>query len=271
MSAPPISKPADAGLSRVGIVIPACDEAECIVEVTTELRQALDPERFPIAVGVNGSRDDTAALCRRAGLLTGETVLRGYGHGCLAAIARLKELEPEVGAYIFVAADGANDPRDIPALLAKAAEGFDLVLGARTNRWANVAVMKPSHVLANRLLGLWASWLSGFYYTDLGPLRLIRRPAFEAMNLQELTYGWTIEPQIVAPSLGLSVAEVSVAERRRLRGRQKVSGVTLRQTLRVGLAIMAAGWRASRNRRRSELPLEVDLAKPHREHRVTEA
>ncbi|MBC7856362.1 MAG: glycosyltransferase family 2 protein [Pirellulaceae bacterium] len=231
---------------RVGIVIPACDEVECIETTIAELRRVLPWEPLKIAVGVNGSRDGTADLCRRLGVLTAETAKRGYGHGCMAAIRLLDAEEPEIDAYVFMAADGANDPRDVPVLLDKAAQGFDFVLGTRTTQRANLHVMKPSHFLANRFLGLWASVLSGFFYTDLGPLRLIRRGALEKMALRETTYGWTIEPQVLAPFLGLSVAEVPVSERRRQQGRQKVSGVTLRHTLCVGLAIMKAGWRTSR-------------------------
>ncbi len=239
--------------------MPACDEEEAVEATLTELRSVLPAERFVVAVGVNGSTDRTAEICRGLGVLTGETPQRGYGHGCQAAIDRLAEEGERVDAYVFVAADGANDPRDIPALLARAEAGADLVLGTRTRSWANARTMSVTHFLANRLLGLWASALSGLSYSDLGPLRLIRRAAFEALQLEEMTYGWTIEPQVAARSLGLAVAEIPVRERRRRQGRQKVSRVSWRHTARVGLAIMAAGWRTRRRRKTLE-PIKMPVS-----------
>lgn len=241
-------------LRRVGVIIPACDEEESIASVLAELQAVLPAARYVAAVGVNGSSDRTAEICCRLGVVTGETARRGYGHGCLAAIARLREAGETVDAYVFLAADGANDPRDIPALVEAAERGHDLVLGTRTRRWSNLRVMGVTHGLANRFLGLWASVLSGLYYTDLGPLRLIRRAAFERLQFEHLTFGWTIEPQVAAGPLSLRVQEIPVSERPRRAGRQKVSQVSLAQTWRVGWAILLAGWRTSARWRRAAAP-----------------
>src|SRR5438067_1650139 len=100
------------------IIIPACNEEPCLGAVLDELRAAVDAGRCEIAVGVNGSSDGTARIAREHGALVAETALRGYGHGCLAAIDLVKEIHPTVTAFIFFAADGANDPNDIARLIA---------------------------------------------------------------------------------------------------------------------------------------------------------
>jgi len=230
-------------LPEFAIIIPACDEAACIGPVLDEFLSAVDPERFVVAVGVNGSSDATAEISRQRPVLVAETELRGYGHGCQAAIDLTKNLFPSIRAYIFCAGDAASDPGDIRALTAACEQGYDLVLGSRTKRLRNWPTMTLRHVFANAMLGLWAGLLSGRPFSDLGPLRLISRPLFEKIAPRAMTFGWTIEAQIVAAKLRAAICEIPAHERRRLAGQQKVSGVTWRRTLSIGCAIVAAGYR----------------------------
>jgi glycosyltransferase involved in cell wall biosynthesis len=229
---------------QFAIIIPACDEEECIGRVVDELSAAVDPERFVIVVGVNGSSDRTAAVARGRGVLVAETGERGYGYGCQSAIDLAAATVASVRAYIFVAGDGASDPRDLRKLVAAYEQGYAFVLGARTGMLSNWRIMKLSHVIANFALALWCGLLAGRWFRDLAPLRLIDRELFEAIAPREKTFGWTIEPQVAAARLGATICEVSAKERPRLAGKQKVSGVTWRQTFAIGCRILAAGWRA---------------------------
>ena len=228
---------------EIAIIIPACDEAESIGVVLDELLGAIDPEKFVVAVGVNGSSDATAELARRRPVLVAETSARGYGHGCQAAIGLTNNLFPHAQAYLFFAVDGANDPADLQRIAAAFYEGYDFVLGRRTRSLRNWPTMTLRHIIANSLLGFWCGILTGRFFSDLGPLRAISRRLFEEINPQELTYGWTIEAQLAAARLGASIREIPVRERKRIAGRQKVSGVTWRQTLTIGCRILAAGHR----------------------------
>ena len=241
---------------RIGIVIPACDEEPCIGAVLAELLGVVDGDKYAIAVGVNGSRDRTAEIAREFPIVVAETAARGYGHGCIAAIAALRREVPSIDAYVFFAADGASDPHDVVALAKAYARGNDFVLGSRTALRSNWAAMKFSHVVANCALGLWCTLLTGRWFADLGPLRLIDRRLFEAMDLRELTYGWTIESQIGAASLGARICQLPVRERPRIAGAQKVSGVSWRRTFSIGCRIVAAGWRTDARYARgiSEVP-----------------
>lgn len=240
-------------MSRFALILPACHEEETIGAVLDEIAAVLGPElgKWIIGVGVNGSpagADRTAALARAHPLrpVVAETPARGYGHGCQAVIDRMESLGLAPDAYVFFAADGANDPRDLPALLAAWRGGVEFVLGCRTTplRGENLRVMGWSHVLANRVLGLWCGLLTGRRFRDLGPLRLIGRELFARLALREWTFGWTIEAQVVAARLGVACREVPVSERPRLAGEQKVSKVNWRRTLLIGWRIASAGWRA---------------------------
>lgn len=229
---------------RIGIVIPACDEEACIGSVLSELLASIDRGNYAVAVGVNGSRDRTAEIARGYGVLVAETPLQGYGHGCMAAIETLAREVPSVSAYVFYAGDGASDPRGLAQLAARREQGYTMVLGARTGTLSNWRTMTVSHVLANFTLGLWCGLLTGRWFTDLAPLRLIDRDLFNAIAPREMAYGWTIEAQIGAAMLDARICEVRVRERPRIAGEQKVSGVTWRRTFSIGCRIVAAGLRA---------------------------
>ena len=228
---------------RIAVIIPACNEAEALPQILLQLRSVLDPQEFVVAVGANGCTDDTAHLAREHGAIVGETRACGYGHGCQSAIDAVNAAHPDVSAYLFFAADGANDPRDIAKLVAAHSAGSPFILGQRTRLRTNWKTMGVFHVFANRILGAWCGLLAGRYFSDLGPMRLIARPVFEQMALREWTFGWTIEPQILAARLGISTCEIDVAEHSRIAGTQKVSQVNWRRTLRIGGEILAAGWR----------------------------
>ena len=233
----------DPAAARVAIIIPACNEEACIAAVLEELLASIDSEQFVVAVGVNDSTDRTAEIARRYGVIVRETSARGYGFGCSAAIDAVKHRVPDVGAYLFFAADGASDPADISALVAAHRAGHEMVLGARTTQRSNLGAMTVPHVVANVALGLWCGMLSGRWFTDLAPLRLIERRLFEAIAPQEMTFGWTIEAQVGAAMLRARICEVPARERRRIAGEQKVSGVTWRRTFAIGCGISAAGYR----------------------------
>jgi hypothetical protein len=254
---------------RFAIIIPACDEAECIGKVLDEILSVVEPENFVVAVGVNGSSDGTAGIARSRGVLVAETPQRGYGYGCQAAIDLVTAAAPQIRAYIFLAGDGASDPRDICTLVEAYQQGHTFVLGARTGEMRNWRTMHVSHVVANFAVALWCGLLAGRWFRDLAPVRLIDRELFERIAPCEMTFGWTIEPQIAAVRLGASICEVTASERPRFAGRQKVSGVTWGRTFVIGCRILAAGWRARlRFANRSEvarsLPRKTLVAQPQR-------
>ena len=230
--------------ATIGIIIPACDEEACIGRVLEELLSVLDPAKFAVAVGVNDSSDATAEIARRYPVVVAETPARGYGYGCVAAIDALTKANPSLAAYVFFAGDGASDPRDVVRLVAAFEQGYAMILGARTGCFSNWRTMKFSHVLANLSLGWWAGGLTGRWFKDLAPLRLIERGLFETIAPREMKFGWTIESQIAAALLGAPVCEIPARERPRLAGEQKVSGVTWSRTFMIGCRILAAGWRA---------------------------
>ena len=215
---------------RVGIILPARNEAAALRQVLAEI-----PRRVvhSIIVVDNGSTDGTAAVARAAGARVVTEPRAGYGRACLAGLAAL---DPAIDTVVFLDADHADDPDELPALLEPIEEGrADLVVGSRVLR-AEHGSLTPQQRFGNRLACALIRRYFGYQYTDLGPFRAIRREALERLTMHEQTFGWTVEMQAKAVRARLRVMEVPVRYRPRI-GRSKISG-TFSGTLRAGFGIL---------------------------------
>jgi glycosyltransferase involved in cell wall biosynthesis len=224
---------------RVTVMIPALDEAACIGGVVRSLPRDLVDE---VVVVDNGSTDATAEVAADAGATVLFEPTRGYGHALMRAIdARGRE-----GIVVFMDGDGADDPEDLPALLAPFGDGADLVLGQRVDERAETGAKTLPQWLGTRLVTGLVQLLYGHRFQDLGPFRAIRADALHRLAMCHLTYGWTVEMQIKALARGLKVVEVPVRHRRRIAGRSKVSG-NLRAVAMAGLVmpttVLRIAWR----------------------------
>jgi hypothetical protein len=110
--------------------------------------------------------------------------------------------------------------------------------------------MAPAQRFGNWLAPALLNLLYGHAYADLGPLRLVRRSAYEAMAMRDRGFGWTVEMQARACELGLRIADVPVRCLPRQGGRSKISG-TLAGSARAGAVILTTlgGFAARRWRR----------------------
>lgn len=216
---------------QVGIIIPARNEASALGRVLAEIPRALVRETIVVD---NGSTDGTAAVARQGGARVVTEPIPGYGRACLAG---LSALSPSVDVVVFLDGDHSDDVAELPMLLAPIARGeADVVIGSRVSRAEPGSLMLQQR-LGNRL----ACWLIqrcfGVRYTDLGPFRAIRRRALESLDMQDRTYGWTVEMQAKAAARGLKIAEIPVRYRPRI-GRSKISG-TVQGTVQAGIAILS--------------------------------
>ena len=141
----------------ISIILPARNEAEGLRLTLPALRQAF-PEAEVIVVD-DGSTDETAVLAATHGA----TVLSSpYPMGNGAAIKRgARAATGEV--LIFMDADGQHDPAGIYLLLAKLADGYDMVVGARNSKGQANLHRGLANVFSNRL----ASWMTGHAILDL--------------------------------------------------------------------------------------------------------
>ncbi len=171
----------------------------------------------------------------------------GYGAACLAGIAAL----PEVDIVVFVDGDNSDYPEDMADLVDPIIAGrADLVIGSRVLGQAEAGALTPQQRWGNWLATRLIRLIWGVRFTDLGPFRAISRDALDRLAMADRTYGWTVEMQIKAAELGLTVIEVPVRYRRRI-GVSKISG-TVRGVVLAGTKILSmiavrglADWRGA--------------------------
>jgi len=233
---------------RYALIIPALNEAESIGRLLTQTPRARIEK---IIVVDNGSLDATAAVAHTVGASVVQEPRRGYGRACQAGIAAL---DAHTNAVVFMDADLSDDPADLNRLLDFYEAGdWDLVAGSRVLGCAEPGSLTPVQRFGNWLTTQLIAWLWGVRYSDLGPLRVIRRDALERLALRDPDFGWNVEMQSKAAMLGLKVGEISVNYRRRRSGKSKISG-TLKGSVQAGVKILVTVGRCWFSGRRSAAP-----------------
>lgn len=161
---------------------------------------------------------------------------------------RIAAREATGDAICFFSPDGNEDPADIPRLLAKIEEGYDLAIASRflpgsRNDEADAAI--PVRAIANRLFTLAAGLLFGGRVTDtINGFRAIRRDRF--FDIAPDAEGFTIEFQISIRAMKrkLRIAEIATIEGDRIGGRSTAHSIpTGLKVLRVLLRELVIGNR----------------------------
>ncbi|HEV7126234.1 MAG TPA: hypothetical protein VGN32_02195, partial [Ktedonobacterales bacterium] len=110
--------------------------------------------------------------------------------------------------------------------------------------------LTPQQRVGNALGAVLLRALAGVRVSDLGPVRAVARADLLALDMREMTYGWSTEMLLKAGKAGYRVVEVPVDYHRRVGGSSKVAG-TLAGTLKASRSILAtlaryARWQPAR-------------------------
>jgi glycosyltransferase involved in cell wall biosynthesis len=212
-----VNPPADTGNPELSVVAPLFNESENVQPLVEWILQALESfaGTFEIILVDDGSRDDTwkhvravASDPRVIGLRLGRNV--GQTAAMMAGFDHAR-------GRIVVSLDGdlQNDPRDIPALIAKLDEGYDLVCGWRRQRQDKLLLRKVPSWVANRLIRR----LTGVPITDNGcSLKAYRRDLLKRISLYAEQHRFI--PALSA-SVGARITEMPVRHHARRFGESK--------------------------------------------------
>ena len=203
---------------NLSVVVPLYNEEESLPHLVEQLLSALRPtdETFELVLVDDGSSDRTANVLAEISAEVPEVVavLLRKNYGQTAAMAAGFDV---AGGEVIVSLDGdlQNDPADIPMLLVKLREGYDLVSGWRHQRQDAALQRKLPSRIANRLIGR----VTGVKLHDYGcSLKAYRREVLSDMRL----YG---ELHRFLPALafieGARITEVKVNHRARQYGSSK--------------------------------------------------
>ena len=208
---------ADQSSPAYSIVVPAFNEAESLMPFLAELTAVMTKLHQPweLIVVNDGSTDATAATLvhlqaqyRQLSVVTfGRN--RGKAAGLSAGFAAARGQ-----ILVTLDADLQDDPAELPKLVAKLEQGFDLVTGRKANRQDPLDKTVPSRVIN----GL-ARWLTGVAVRDSNSgFKAYRREVVEHIPIYGELYRFI---PILAASEGFAVTEVPVHHRPRRFGRSK--------------------------------------------------
>ncbi|OQD42532.1 UDP-glucose--dolichyl-phosphate glucosyltransferase [Croceivirga radicis] len=217
------------------VIIPAYNEADSIGKVIAEI-PAIVAE---IIVVNNNSTDQTVAVAKQAGATVLTETRKGYGYACLCGLNYVASTSNTPDIIVFLDGDYSDYPEELEKIVAPILEeDMDLVIGARKKSLREPGSMTPQQVFGNALATFLMRLFFGAKFTDLGPFRAIKYEKLKELQMQDTTYGWTVEMQLKALRKKLKYKEVPVRYKQRI-GVSKVSG-TVKGTIFAGIKIL--GW-----------------------------
>ena len=202
----------------LSIVVPIYNEEESLPFLVNQLLEVLQPmeETFELVLVNDGSSDNSAEIIRGLSFeipeLVGVLLRKNYGQ--TAAMAAGFDIS---SGEIVVTLDGdlQNDPADIPLLVNKIRDGFDLVSGWRYRRQDAALSRKLPSKIANRLIGK----VTGVRLNDYGcSLKAYRKEVLTDMRLYGELHRFL---PVLANIEGARITEVKVNHRARQFGSSK--------------------------------------------------
>jgi glycosyltransferase involved in cell wall biosynthesis len=222
---------------RISLVIPVYNEVENVPLLHRAIREAMDGRDYEVVYVDDGSTDGTVDVLERLvqeepGVCRLVVLRRNFGQTAALA-AGIDHSSGEV--IVMLDADMQNDPADIPALLQKLDEGYDLASGWRVDRQDTFTRRFPSQA-ANWLI----SQVTGVHLHDYGcTLKAYRREVLEGFHLYGEMHRFI---PAYAGGVGARIVEVPVRHHPRRYGRAKYG---LERTLKVVLDLFTVKFLTS--------------------------
>lgn len=193
---------------HLSVVLPAKNESAAIGGTVAAI--VMHYPQAEIIVVNDGSTDNTAQVAQEAGA---KVINHPYSKGNGAAIKTgARAATGEV--IVFMDADGQHDPADIPRLLAKLDEGYDMVVGAR-DRASQASVGRS---LANGFYNRLATYMTGHKVEDLtSGFRAVRADKFrEFLYLLPNGFSYPTTSTMAFFRAGYGVAYVPIKAAKRI-------------------------------------------------------
>lgn len=219
----------------IKVIIPAYNEGDSIGSVVSEIPKSVSE----IIVVNNNSTDDTVANAEKAGATVLTETRKGYGYACLKGLDYVAKLPKQPDIIVFIDGDYSDYPEELDKIVAPILnDNIDLVIGARKKELREAGSMTFPQIFGNELATFLMKLFFGAKFTDLGPFRAIKYDKLKELQMQDKTYGWTVEMQLKALKKKLAYTEVPVCYKKRI-GISKVSG-TVKGAIFAGIKIL--GW-----------------------------
>lgn len=202
----------------ISICVPIFNEEESVGPLVEAIVAALEPtgRSFEMVLVDDGSTDSTVERLREIAAAEPRLVVVCFQRNCGQTAAMMAGIDHARGRYLATMdGDLQNDPADIPMMLAKLEDGFDLVVGFRINRQDKFLSRKLPSKVANWLIGK----VTGLPIRDNGcSLKVYRAEVIKRVPLYSDMHRFI--PAMATP-MGAQVAEVGVRHHARRFGQSK--------------------------------------------------
>ena len=218
----------------ISVVVPLYNEQDNVVELQNQIASALTGLDYEIVLVDDGSTDATVSRVQPGDRLR----LLQFEKNAGQSAAMHAGIHGARG-QIIVTLDGdlQNDPNDIPAMIAKLDEGYDLVCGYRARRKDT-----PFKRLQSRIANAVRSRFVGDHVRDTGcTLKVMRTPCREALLLFNGMHRFI--PALIG-NMGFRVTEMPVNHRPRIHGVSKYGFGN--RALRATMDMFGVRWLNSR-------------------------
>lgn len=218
------------------VIIPAFNEENAVGKVIRDIPKNLADE---IIVVNNNSTDLTSEIAREAGATVLFEPKKGYGRACLKGMDYLQNQRTEkTDIVVFIDADYSDYPEEMSKLVQPILSGkAQLVIGSRALGKREKGAMTIPQLFGNWLATNLMRIIYGAKFTDLGPFRAMDYKALLSLDMQDQTYGWTVEMQLKVAKQKMRYCEIPVNYRKRI-GFSKISG-TVKGTIMAGYKIIS--------------------------------
>ena len=219
--------------SVIKVIIPAYNEQESIGLVIQDIPDSV----HEIIVVNNNSSDATAKNAEEAGATVLSEPQPGYGNACLKGIDYIKQQKIDTDIVVFLDGDYSDYPEELTKIVTPIIEkDIDFVLGSRVDKFREKGAMQPQQIFGNWLATFLMRLFFKSKFTDLGPFRAIKFDTLMRLQMEDPTYGWTVEMQLKILKQRFTYEEIAVKYRNRI-GVSKVSG-TLKGSIFAGIKIL---------------------------------
>ena len=227
-----MNKPNQASLV-IKVIIPAYNEEGSIALVIRDIPGSV----HEIIVVNNNSSDATAKNAQDAGATVLTELKPGYGNACLRGIDYIKQQKTDTDIVVFLDGDYSDYPEELTKIVAPIIEkNIDFVIGSRIEKFREKGAMQPQQIFGNWLATFLMRLFFKSKFTDLGPFRAIKFDTLMRLQMEDPTYGWTVEMQLKILKQRFSYEEIAVKYRNRI-GVSKVSG-TVKGSIFAGIKIL---------------------------------
>jgi glycosyltransferase involved in cell wall biosynthesis len=197
---------------EVSVVMPCLNEAETLATCIRKARRALREEGIDgeVIVADNGSTDGSQAIALQEGARLVQVSARGYGNALMAGIAAAR------GKYVIMGdADDSYDFLEVPRLVAKLREGYDLVQGCRLPAGGGKIMPGAMPVLHRWWGNPMFSWMArSWFYAPIHDvycgLRGFTKSLYERLNLRCTGMEFATEMIIKSSLNSYTIAEVPI-------------------------------------------------------------